>query len=63
MQEMLTRWGFTTVWDLGSNLQNTLTIRTRMESGEVSRPADPNGRCHLSEERTSRISASRNAID
>ena len=38
MQEMLTRWGFTTVWDLGSNLQNTLTIRKRVESGEVPGP-------------------------
>jgi imidazolonepropionase-like amidohydrolase len=38
MQEMLTRWGFTTVWDLGSNPQNTLTIRKRVESGEVPGP-------------------------
>lgn len=35
MQEMLTGWGFTTVWDLGSNPWNTLTIRRRVESGEV----------------------------
>ncbi len=38
MQEMLTRWGFTTVWDLGSNPQNTLTIRKRVENGEVPGP-------------------------
>jgi imidazolonepropionase-like amidohydrolase len=38
MQEMLTRWGFTAVWDLGSNPQNTLTIRKRVESGEVPGP-------------------------
>jgi imidazolonepropionase-like amidohydrolase len=38
LQEMLTRWGFTTVWDLGSNPQNTLTIRKRVESGEVPGP-------------------------
>jgi imidazolonepropionase-like amidohydrolase len=35
MQEMLTRWGFTTVWDLGSDPNNTLAIRRRVESGEV----------------------------
>src|SRR5215813_3248769 len=38
MQEMLTRWGFTSVWDLGSLPQNTLTIRKRVESGEVPGP-------------------------
>jgi imidazolonepropionase-like amidohydrolase len=38
MQEMLTRWGFTTVWDLGSVPQNTLTIRRRVEAGEVPGP-------------------------
>jgi imidazolonepropionase-like amidohydrolase len=35
MQEMLTGWGFTTVWDLGSDPANTLAIRRRVESGEV----------------------------
>jgi imidazolonepropionase-like amidohydrolase len=35
MQETLTRWGFTTVWDLGSDPNNTMTIRRRIESGEV----------------------------
>jgi imidazolonepropionase-like amidohydrolase len=38
MQEMLTRWGFTTVWDLGSEPNNTLAIRQRVESGEVAGP-------------------------
>jgi len=38
MQEMLTRWGFTTVWDLGSDPQNTLAIRRRVEAGEVPGP-------------------------
>lgn len=38
MQEMLTRWGFTTVWDLGSDPQNTLAIRRRVEAGEVAGP-------------------------
>src|SRR6516225_5959524 len=38
MQEMLTRWGFTTVWDLGSNPNNSLALRRRVESGEISGP-------------------------
>jgi imidazolonepropionase-like amidohydrolase len=38
MQEMLTRWGFTTVWDLGSEPHNTLALRQRVESGEVPGP-------------------------
>jgi len=38
MQEMLTRWGFTTVWDLGSDLRDTLALRRRVESGEVAGP-------------------------
>ncbi len=38
MQEMLTRWGFTTVWDLGSDPNNTMTIRRRVESGELPGP-------------------------
>ncbi len=38
MQEMLTRWGFTTVWDLGSDPNNTITIRKRIEAGEVPGP-------------------------
>ena len=38
LQEMLTRWGFTTVWDLGSEPSNTLALRQRVESGEVPGP-------------------------
>ena len=35
LQEMLTRWGFTTVFDIASVLENTNVIRHRIESGEV----------------------------
>jgi len=38
MQEMLTRWGFTTVFDIASNPENTLSLRKRVESGEVPGP-------------------------
>lgn len=38
MQEMLTRWGFTTVWDIGSNPDNSLPLRRRVNSGEVPGP-------------------------
>ncbi len=38
MQEMLTRWGFTTVWDLGSEPANSLALRRRVESGEIPGP-------------------------
>jgi imidazolonepropionase-like amidohydrolase len=38
MEEMLTRWGFTTVWDLGSDTNNTLALRRRIEAGEVPGP-------------------------
>jgi imidazolonepropionase-like amidohydrolase len=38
MQEMLTRWGFTTVWDLGSDPRDTLPLRKRVNSGEVPGP-------------------------
>jgi imidazolonepropionase-like amidohydrolase len=38
MQEMLTRWGFTTVWDLGSDPSNSLALRARVDSGEVAGP-------------------------
>jgi imidazolonepropionase-like amidohydrolase len=38
MQEMLTRWGFTTVWDLGSDPDNTLALRARVDTGEVPGP-------------------------
>jgi imidazolonepropionase-like amidohydrolase len=35
---MLTRWGFTTVWDLGSDPNNTLALRHRIEAGEIPGP-------------------------
>jgi len=38
MQEMLTKWGFTTVWDLGSNPSDTLPLRRRVDAGEVLGP-------------------------
>jgi imidazolonepropionase-like amidohydrolase len=38
MQEMLTRYGFTSVVDTGSPLQNTLALRRRVEGGEVAGP-------------------------
>jgi imidazolonepropionase-like amidohydrolase len=38
MRDMLTRWGFTTVWDLGSDSLNTLALRRRIEAGEVAGP-------------------------
>jgi imidazolonepropionase-like amidohydrolase len=38
MQEMLTRWGFTSVWDLGSDPSDTLPLRRRINSGEVLGP-------------------------
>jgi len=41
MREMLTRWDVTSVWDLGSDPNNTMTIRRRVEAGEVSGPKIP----------------------
>ena len=38
MQDMLTRWGFTSVWDLGSEPSNTLALRHRVDNGEVPGP-------------------------
>ena len=38
MQEMLTRWGFTTVWDLGSDPADSLALRRRVNAGEVLGP-------------------------
>jgi imidazolonepropionase-like amidohydrolase len=38
MQEMLTRWGFTTVWDLGSDPSDTLALRRRIAAAEVAGP-------------------------
>jgi len=39
MQEMLTRWGFTAVWDLGSEPADTLALRRRIAAGEIRGPA------------------------
>ena len=38
LEEMLTRWGCTTVFDIASVLENTNLIRRRIESGEVKGP-------------------------
>ena len=38
LQKLLTRWGFTTVWDLGSDVNNTLALRHRIEAGEIAGP-------------------------
>lgn len=38
LDAMLTRWGFTTVFDIGSQLVNTNLIRRRIEHGEVTGP-------------------------
>jgi imidazolonepropionase-like amidohydrolase len=38
LQQMLTRWGFTTVFDIASSLQNTNLIRRRIDTGEVQGP-------------------------
>jgi imidazolonepropionase-like amidohydrolase len=38
MQEMLTKWGFTTVWDLGSDPDDLLPLRRRVEAGDVQGP-------------------------
>jgi imidazolonepropionase-like amidohydrolase len=38
LQAMLTRWGFTTVFDLASSTDNTLSLRRRINSGEILGP-------------------------
>jgi len=38
LEQMLTRWGFTTVFDIASVLDNTNDIRRRIEKGEVRGP-------------------------
>jgi imidazolonepropionase-like amidohydrolase len=38
LEEMLTRWGFTTVFDIASVLSNTNLIRQRIKSGKVTGP-------------------------
>jgi imidazolonepropionase-like amidohydrolase len=38
MQEMLTRWGFTTVWSLGSDPGRSLALRRRVNADEILGP-------------------------
>lgn len=38
LEAMLTRWGFTTVFDLASSTDNTLALRQRVDRGEVAGP-------------------------
>jgi len=38
LQDMLTRYGFTSVFDLGSSWENTRRLRDRIDSGEVPGP-------------------------
>jgi imidazolonepropionase-like amidohydrolase len=38
LQSMLTRWGFTTVFDLASSTENALALRRRINSGEIPGP-------------------------
>jgi imidazolonepropionase-like amidohydrolase len=38
MREMLTKWGFTTVWDLGSDPRDTLALRRRIYANEIAGP-------------------------
>jgi imidazolonepropionase-like amidohydrolase len=38
LQAMLTRWGFTTVFDLASSTENTLALRRRIDTGEIAGP-------------------------
>ena len=38
MQTMLTKWGDTTVFDIGSFPQDTLALRKRVDSGEIAGP-------------------------
>jgi imidazolonepropionase-like amidohydrolase len=39
IREMLTRFGFTSVYDLSSPLEDTVALRRRIESGEIDGPA------------------------
>src|SRR6185312_13018570 len=39
LEAMLTRWGFTTVFDLASSTDNALALRRRINAGEIDGPA------------------------
>jgi imidazolonepropionase-like amidohydrolase len=38
LKEMLTRWGFTSVFDVASSTDGTLALRRRVDSGEIAGP-------------------------
>lgn len=38
LETMFTRWGFTTVFDIASSLDNTVALRARIDAGEVRGP-------------------------
>lgn len=38
LEAMLTRWGFTSVFDIASSTENALALRRRVESGEIAGP-------------------------
>jgi imidazolonepropionase-like amidohydrolase len=38
LQDMLTRYGFTTVYDLASSVTNTVALKRRLEAGELTGP-------------------------
>ena len=38
MRDMVTKWGFTTVWDLGSDPRASLPLRARINAGNVAGP-------------------------
>lgn len=38
LEEMLTRWGFTSVFDIASSTDGTLALRRRVNSGEIAGP-------------------------
>ncbi len=56
LQEMLTRWGFTTVWDLGLGSQQHVGASSANRVGRSSWATDLHGRRHISQGRSSRVS-------
>ena len=57
MQEMLTRWGFTTVWDLGSDPDDIAAAAPPRQCRRSRRPQHPACRQYLPQGRPSRLSA------